>query len=378
MKHLALLLCFITGGILYAQQPEKIYPFARGQKPINYYKEQSALWKKEIQKDNSNVNAWYNYYYANRNLLFHDTTRVYSAKKEVVNQLVKEMGEAIPETYEYNLCVWLNGTWDMKLLPYLEKAQKIAPARPEHLDFSIVLAEMSGNKKARDEWSQKKYDAGMFSNGIIYYNYNVLSGLPKNAILLTGGDNDTYPIWYLQSLGIREDVTILHTSLVGIDEYQKEIFARLGITGNFKGDMIKHPENLELLIRMAVSNKNKAPVYVGLTVNDCSETKLGENLYLSGLAYAYSDKSIDNVALLKKNFEQEYALDYLDKQFYPDISKDLVKIVNCNYLVPMLKLYEHYKIAGDESKAQWIKKKLQAVAKDTGFENEVNKKVSAS
>src|SRR6478672_4434361 len=107
MKHLALLLCFITGGILYAQQPEKIYPFARGQKPINYYKEQSALWKKEIQKDNSNVNAWYNYYYANRNLLFHDTTRVYSVKKEVVNQLVKEMGEAIPDTYEYNLCVWL-------------------------------------------------------------------------------------------------------------------------------------------------------------------------------------------------------------------------------------------------------------------------------
>src|SRR5688572_28554112 len=109
MKQLALLICFLAAGILSAKQPDKIYPFARGQKPINYYKEQSALWKKEIQKDNSNVNAWYNYYYANRNLVFCDTTRVYTAKKEVTNQLVKEMGQAIPESYEYNLCVWLNG-----------------------------------------------------------------------------------------------------------------------------------------------------------------------------------------------------------------------------------------------------------------------------
>ena len=43
--------------------------------------------------------------------------------------------------------------------------------------------------------------------------------------------------------------------------------------------------------------------------------------------------------------------------------------MNTNYLIPMLKLYEHYKLSGELRKQQWLKEKILLVAEDT--ENEM-------
>jgi hypothetical protein len=51
-----------------------------------------------------------------------------------------------------------------------------------------------------------------------------LESCQKNAILITFGDNDTYPLWYAQEVqGVRPDIRIINYSLLGIDWYANQL-----------------------------------------------------------------------------------------------------------------------------------------------------------
>ncbi len=364
-----------------AQKPEEIHSIAQVLKPHKFFVSQAELWWKELEKDTTNEKAWYNYYKANRyaEMTYSETTGYDPGKKgkwtdegpflKEQNDIMDLISTSIPGTYTYYIFK-KNGYHDEERYEALTKAYALEPGNPDTYDELIVYYETHSMPEKRKEFNTLWFKSNDLSAGFLAYSYNVLMSLDSGGTILTFGDVDTFPMWMLQDvMGIRQDITVLNISLLSIPEYREKMFKRLSIPAldrEFPDGST--PDNQQKIIDHILGNKPQdLPLYIGLPAwKKFSEYE--NDLYLVGLALQYSQKNIDNLALLKNNFENRYLLDYLKHPFSFDISQGIINRNSVNYLPGIIKLYQHYRLSGDRAKAEQIKKLGLLIADKSGDE----------
>jgi hypothetical protein len=372
---------FLAAAIpLAAQAPAPVARYIEEPHDHDWYVEQAALWQQEIERATSSARAWFNYYRAVRYAALTDSSTDWSRQRERVEAIAEAMERAVPNTAEYHLVRWAIGGNDRSLGYHLERALELSPPFDDIAPELLSYYELGGEHDKVLEYAKAWYDARTLSPSLFEYTTNVLASLEPNAVLFTGGDLDTYPIWVLQAArGLRPDVTVINTSLMLQSGYTADLLKDEGIGGdtsllNWDRLATKKVEEMQAeFIRSVATSTTDRPVYVALTV-DQAQTKLIENdLYVVGLANRYSPKRLDNVAMLERVWKT-LRLDYLDGAYYSETySFDTTWLaqLNMNYVAPALLLFEHCSTAARTAEAQAYRDVILRVARAAGQEKEL-------
>ncbi|MBQ1276721.1 MAG: hypothetical protein IIY15_05920, partial [Flavobacteriales bacterium] len=130
-----------------------------------------------------------------------------------------------PRERDYALVVsfWTFGIWIglgvLALYSWISERVKIS--RPVIAALTSIIAFIAvPTLMAAQNWDD--HDRSTRSTGHAT-GLNYLSCVGKNGIMVTYGDNDTFPLWYMQEMeGYRTDVRVVNTSLLMCDWYIKQ------------------------------------------------------------------------------------------------------------------------------------------------------------
>jgi len=132
----------------------------------------------------------------------------------VLMALAQNQQEPQPRERDYFYAVsfmiwafWI-GMGTLGLIEFI-KERKVAPAIAAAIIFvSIFLVPVN---MAVGGWKIHNRSGNFLP---FDYSYNILQSTEHNAIIFTNGDNDTFPLWYIQDVaGVRRDVRVVNLSL---------------------------------------------------------------------------------------------------------------------------------------------------------------------
>ena len=231
------------------------------------------------------------------------------------------------------------------------------------------------------------------------YSHNILESCEPNAIIFTNGDNDTFPLWYLQEVeNVRRDIRVVNLSLLNTGWYIKQLMKQnpvvditftedyidkyidmhdwealktrywaeakeIGIDtpeGTYKwrleptmripgvpndtgGNNFLRVQDI-MILNIMHANQGKKPIYFAVTVSNSNMLGLRDYMTMDGLAFKLTPNpvgAIDPVAL-RKNLFEDFKDNYrnLDN---PNVTynDNIIKLLQ-NYRSAFLQLAYHY------------------------------------
>ncbi len=121
----------------------------------------------------------------------------------------------------YAFAIWI-GLGVLGLINYLTKNYQ---SRAAIIGVTVVSLALVPGRMAAENWDDHdrsgRYTARDFA-------YNYLNTCEENGLIFTNGDNDTFPLWYLQEVEeVRTDVRVINLSYFTADWYIEQIETRM-------------------------------------------------------------------------------------------------------------------------------------------------------
>ena len=166
--------------------------------------------------------------------------------------------------------IWI-GIGIFGLLSELRKKFNISSLIPSIL-LILFMPFLMGVVDWKEHDRSKRYEAWDYA-------YNLLNSCDPNAVLFTNGDNDTFPLWYIQEVeNIRKDVKVVNLSLLNFPSYIRQLDEHSPSLNMFNIDedvdeylKIVESENYENLMEYAFKNWLKSDYTINL------QTESGKN-----------------------------------------------------------------------------------------------------
>ena len=382
-KVLIIALCFITLS-LSAQntRPEKIQSFVDVTWKSDKYESLEKQWKKLVDKNQKDEEAWENYYlaamYKYKSSLFYKDS-IPKGSPEDLHKIMKKMGKQIPNSYAYNKLMYRDHNLNPEYGNYIVKAYEINPNKidlyPSLITYYETIRDTTKVAEVFRKWYQTDKNLEAFK---LSYGYNMIIAVDKDAIILSSGDDQFYPAALIQyGKKIRTDVDIVGQSMFFANTYYSNLMKSLNMPPfnktlddykkEYPGNLRKAYRTMLLdLIQHIIDNADERPVYFPIGMRDYIIDHFKDSLYMVGVMYQYSATPFDNYAVLKKNFEQKLYLDNLRVDLKPVADNSVKYRLQTIYLTPLSELYKHYLLSGDLGKASNTRNLILKLADDYG------------
>lgn len=382
MKLFYLLLFFPI--VLFSQTAEPQKSFAQEEKPLEYYIEQSKLWKIELEKDSTSEQNWYNYFRACRNAFGKNdwNSSIYSKSKYVMNQdeILEGIKRNCPDSFTYYYISYLKNGIGTENADEILKAYELNP-NFEGIHSSVISYAESKNdyelrRKVNSEWAQQNNIADQ----LLDYSYNMLMSTDTNAILFVQNDNDTYPTYLLQDVyNIRNDVLVINIDFLLLDNYREFVFKKLDLENLTFGeiDSDEYHVNWERVLKQILDNyKGERKLHLSMTLYNHLYQDYSDDLHIVGLTLMYSKEKVNTVEQNKKFYEELFLLDSLSHNFSIESNQKVIDIQNFNYVNMLIDIYNSYKVSGLKDDSESVKKLALKVTERIGKKDLYNNVVS--
>lgn len=253
-----------------------------------------------------------------------------------------------------------------------ESARKMAlraiELEPDWYDPHVTLLGQSlilGDEAGATEQLRAMLRKRGFPSPLLDYAYNLLWSAPPGALVLTNGDNDTFPLLALQAIhGVRRDVRVVNLSLLNLETYAKAVLVRpegstwtdADIESTHRpGDPPPMLRTMAELCRRSREGRLGRPLYIATTVpRSLVDSVCHQRLEIVGLLYrvqgepgdAQAEPDVDGAkldSLLTQVFRLESATDF----GYAWGEESSLSYLMLNYVGLYLRAARDYAATGD-------------------------------